>query len=74
MIRFSKFFLWVIFIALLSTVHATAFDPSDLAKLKETKRCPGCDLSRAKLTDADLAGATWTNGCRCTDNVCSNCK
>ena len=33
------------------------FNPADLAILKTTDHCPGCDLSGAILTKATLSGA-----------------
>ena len=41
---------------------ASAFDPADLQKLKDTGECIGCDLRKANLEganlgDADLRGA-----------------
>ena len=33
---------------------ASAFDPADLQKLKDTNDCVSCDLSGANLRDADL--------------------
>jgi len=36
---------------------ASAFDPADLQKLKDTNECVKCDLSGANLKGADLSGA-----------------
>ena len=36
---------------------ASAFDPADLQKLKDTKGCGMCDLEGANLEGADLEGA-----------------
>ena len=36
---------------------ASAFDPADLQKLKDTGECIGCDLRKANLNDANLVGA-----------------
>ena len=36
---------------------ASAFDPDDLQKLKDTNECVECDLSSAYLMEADLKGA-----------------
>ena len=36
---------------------ASAFDPDDLQKLKDTGFCVGCDLRKANLTGANLIGA-----------------
>ncbi|MDD9303541.1 MAG: pentapeptide repeat-containing protein [Desulfobacter sp.] len=88
MIRFFNIFSLVIFLSLLCTVHARAFDEKDLSRLKQTKQCPGCNLTGAKLDGADLTGAdlsgvnldvvlsgvTWTNGCKCKNYKCSNCR
>jgi hypothetical protein len=51
---------------------ASAFDPDDLQKLKDTNGCVGCDLRDANLKDAELAytarkdaifcNTTMTNG------------
>ena len=35
---------------------ASAFDPDDLQKLKDTGFCVGCDLRKANLTGANLSG------------------
>lgn len=39
---------------------ASAFDPADLQRLKDTKKCVGCDLTRADLVGAKLSGADLT--------------
>ena len=36
---------------------ASAFDPDDLQKLKDTGFCVGCDLRKANLSGANLNGA-----------------
>ncbi|MDA9991105.1 pentapeptide repeat-containing protein [Paracoccaceae bacterium] len=36
---------------------ASAFDPDDLQKLKDTNECKACDLTGANLTGANLEGA-----------------
>ena len=36
---------------------ASAFDPDDLQKLKDTNSCVECNLRGADLRDADLEGA-----------------
>ena len=36
---------------------ASAYDPADLQKLKDTGNCEECDLMGAYLADADLGGA-----------------
>ena len=33
---------------------ASAFDPDDVQKLKDTNKCVGCDLSGADLSNANL--------------------
>ena len=40
--------------------HVFAFSEDDLAKLKATKNCLGCDLTQANLTGADLSNANLT--------------
>ena len=37
---------------------ASAFDPDDLQKLKDTGNCEECDLTSADLRGADLEGAS----------------
>ena len=41
----------------LMPVPSSAFVPEDLASLKETKKCPGCDLRGADLRGLDLTGS-----------------
>ena len=36
---------------------ASAYDPADLQKLKDTNECVACDLSGADLNGANLNGA-----------------
>ena len=43
--------------AVMFASSASAFDPDDLQKLKDTGNCKGCDLSGANLQGADLNGA-----------------
>ncbi|MDC0136556.1 pentapeptide repeat-containing protein [Sulfitobacter sp.] len=43
--------------AILFSSSASAFDPADLQKLKDTNACSACDLKNAYLSGADLAGA-----------------
>ena len=40
---------------------ASAFDPDDLQKLKDTGNCEECDLRGANLRDADLTSANLRN-------------
>ena len=40
---------------------ASAFDPDDLQKLKDTANCIGCDLKEAILSSDNLNGATLMN-------------
>ena len=95
----------MICISLFCTVHAAAFNPIHLQRLKDNNSCFSCDLSGANLSGAilkyaklryanlsgaDLSGANlegarlknwiatkgaiWTNGCRCNDYECTNCR
>jgi len=41
----------------LMPVPSSAFVPEDLQSLKETKKCPGCDLRGADLRGVNLNGA-----------------
>ena len=41
---------------------ASAFDPADLQKLKDTGKCATCDLGGADLSGANLEGANLS-GC-----------
>ena len=67
-------------LALILPLSVGAFDPAHLKRLKETKECPKCDLSKAdlygaklqwaylegaNLTDADLKGANLENAKFC---------
>ena len=45
------------------------FNPADLAILKTTDHCPGCDLSGAILT-----GATWVDRSTCQAGSIGECK
>lgn len=46
-----------LFVVILSTSSALAFDPTDFKKLVETNECAGCDLEGANLVRANLKGA-----------------
>jgi len=41
----------------IAAAPACGFNPADMERLKTTNQCPGCDLSKANLADAKLAGA-----------------
>ena len=43
--------------AVMFASSASAFDPDDLQKLKDTGNCIGCNLESAILSGADLSGA-----------------
>ena len=43
--------------AALTASGASAFDPEDIQKLKDTNECVGCDLSRANMREATLSSA-----------------
>ena len=43
--------------AVMFASSASAFDPADLQKLKDTGECVGCDLRKANLEGASLIGA-----------------
>ncbi len=58
MLRFGWF--CVILVALLS-VTAHAADPAQLKRFLESKRCSGCDLSKANFAEKNLAGADLSN-------------
>ena len=40
---------------------ASAFDPDDLQKLKDTNECRICDLTNANLSGANLFGANLSD-------------
>ncbi len=42
---------------LLTIGSAGAWDPEDMKKLRDTNACSGCDLTLARLSDANLIGA-----------------
>jgi len=44
---------------------ASAFDPDDLQKLKDTGNCERCDLVDANLDDAYLSGASMNGAILC---------
>ena len=53
-----SFLSGVVLIAVAVTVlPASAFVPEDLARLKSTKQCPGCDLRGVDLKGAELGQA-----------------
>ena len=56
-ITMPKRFVFILLTLFFSTPMSYAFNPSDLAKLKETGNCKGCDLSNAGLNKADLTNA-----------------
>src|SRR6185369_12135542 len=61
-IRFStpvllSFPVLVALVINLMPVTASAFVPEDLERLKESKKCPGCDLRGADLRGLNLDGA-----------------
>ena len=43
--------------AVMFASSASAFDPDDLQKLKDTGKCATCDLGGADLSGANLEGA-----------------
>ena len=45
------------FVVLLGMQQAQAFDPEHLKRLKETNKCPRCDLQGTDLQGADLRNA-----------------
>ena len=45
---------------------ASAFDPADLKKLRETNQCVSCDLFKADLFNDELTNANL-NGAKLTD-------
>lgn len=45
------------FVSLSLAAPANSYKPTDLRQLKETNRCPGCDLRDADLQGANLKGA-----------------
>ena len=47
----------ILAIALILPLSVGAYDPDHLTFLKETKRCPRCDLTEANLKGAKLMGA-----------------
>lgn len=67
----------IFMIGILSVMGAYAFNPADLEKLKTTNSCESCDLTGAYLLMADLReadlhqanlnGATWTDGSTCKE-------
>jgi len=58
---------------------AAAFNVADVQKLKTTNSCIRCDLSGANLngaalSNAQLDGATWTDGSICKQGSVGECK
>ena len=54
--------------------QVSAFDPADLQRLMDTKKCSRCsltdtDLYRANLADADLAGANLAGANMAASNL-----
>ena len=59
-VNWSQLIVLVVMIVLAAGILpsvSSAFVPEDLDGLKETKKCPGCDLRGADLKGANLAGA-----------------
>ena len=48
---------------------ASAFDPADLQKLKDTNECVKCDLADANLSGADLGGAYMNGAILCNTTM-----
>ena len=46
----------ILALALILPLSVGAYDPDHLTLLKETKRCPRCDLTEANLKGANLRG------------------
>lgn len=61
MIPFSKLYIWVTCIFLLSTAPLMAYDSVALNKLKNTNSCQNCDLSNANLSGLELWSANLSN-------------
>ena len=66
------FYLFVLFsFSIISHTNVFAYDAEDLARFKQTKHCPRCDLSNADLRgknfresdlrEANLSGADFRN-------------
>ena len=47
----------ILALALILPLSVGAYDPKHLKRLKETKECLRCDLSRANLEGATMKGA-----------------
>ena len=56
----------ILTLALTLPLSVGAFDPAHLKRLKETKECPKCDLSKADLYGAKLQWA-YLEGANLTD-------
>ena len=48
---------------------ASAFDPDDLQKLKDTGKCATCDLGGADLSGANLSGAYMQGAALCNTTM-----
>ena len=48
---------------------ASAFDPDDLQKLKDTGKCATCDLGGADLSGANLSGAYMQGTALCNTTM-----
>ena len=48
---------------------ASAFDPDDLQKLKDTNECRICDLTNANLSGANLFGAIMQSAILCNTTM-----
>ena len=48
---------------------ASAFDPADLQKLKDTNECVKCDLADANLSGAYLGGAYMNGAILCNTTM-----
>ena len=56
-----KFAITLTVAATIFAGSASAFDPDDLQKLKDTNECVNCDLTDANLKGANLKGAILCN-------------
>ena len=53
--------LFALIISFVFAFQVSAYDKTDLMKVKVTGDCADCDLSAADLSDADLSGANLSN-------------
>ena len=53
--------LFALIISIVFAFQVSAYDKTDLMKVKVTGDCADCDLSAADLSDADLSGANLSN-------------